>query len=182
LRTKKAFLCFLAKEISEMRFLLFFLLFANVACAQTNENDSTVCEPVNPTIMELQDNGRYTPKNVLGGDLEVCCTSPMTGFYRDGRCETGPQDRGIHVVCAIVTKEFLEYSKSRGNDLMTPNPYYSFPGLKPGDGWCLCASRWKEAYDAGVAPKVKLDATHEAALRIVSLDILKEHAINVEQK
>lgn len=165
-----------------MRFLLFFLLFANVACAQTNENDSTVCEPINPQIMELQDNGRYTPKNVLGGDLEVCCTSPMTGFYRDGRCETGPQDRGVHVVCAIVTQEFLTYSKNRGNDLITPNLFYGFPGLKPGDGWCLCASRWKEAYDAGVAPKVKLDATHEAALRIVSLDILKEHAIGIKVK
>ncbi|MEN0004724.1 MAG: DUF2237 domain-containing protein [Bacteroidota bacterium] len=119
-------------------------------------------------------------KNVLGGPLQTCCTSPMTGFYRNGKCETGPEDRGIHVVCAMVTKEFLEYSKAQGNDLMTPNPYYRFPGLKPGDGWCLCASRWKEAKNAGVAPPVILASTHENALKIVTLEELEEHAVDTQ--
>jgi uncharacterized protein len=115
-------------------------------------------------------------KNVLGTLLESCGTSPMTGFYRDGCCQTGPDDHGSHVVCAMVTKEFLAYTRSRGNDLSTPNPW--FPGLKPGDRWCLCASRWKEALDAGVAPPVVLEATHEKALKYVSLDDLKRHAVN----
>jgi uncharacterized protein (DUF2237 family) len=100
----------------------------------------------------------------------------MTGFYRDGCCKTGADDHGSHVVCAMVTKEFLAYTKARGNDLSTPNPW--FPGLKPGDRWCLCASRWKEALDAGVAPPVVLEATHEKALKYVSLDDLKRHAVN----
>ncbi len=115
-------------------------------------------------------------KNVLGTLLESCSTSPMTGFYRDGCCKTGADDHGSHVVCAMVTKEFLAYTKARGNDLSTPNPW--FPGLKPGDRWCLCASRWKEALDAGVAPPVVLEATHEKALKYVSLDDLKRHAVN----
>ncbi|NEP44691.1 MAG: DUF2237 domain-containing protein, partial [Okeania sp. SIO2H7] len=93
-------------------------------------------------------------KNVLGGPLEVCCTSPMTGFYRDGFCRTGGGDYGSHVICAEVTAEFLEFTKSRGNDLSTPVPQYNFPGLKPGDRWCLCAARWQEAKEAGVAPPV----------------------------
>ncbi|MEH2433411.1 MAG: DUF2237 domain-containing protein [Nostoc sp.] len=115
-------------------------------------------------------------KNVIGGNLEACCTSPMTGFYRDGFCRTGGQDFGSHVVCAEVTSEFLEFTKSHGNDLSTPIPDSNFPGLKPGDRWCLCASRWQEALDAGVAPPVILSATHARALEMVSLDELKKHA------
>jgi uncharacterized protein len=117
-------------------------------------------------------------KNVLGGNLEVCCTSPVTGFYRNGKCETGSMDFGAHVVCAQVTKEFLDFTKSRGNDLSTPTPDGNFPGLKPGDRWCLCALRWKEALDAGAAPPVILAATHQAALEYVSLDELKHHSLD----
>lgn len=118
-------------------------------------------------------------KNVLGGELEVCCTSPMTGFYRDGVCHTGPPDFGTHVVCAQVTQEFLVFTQSRGNDLSTPAPQQGFPGLKPGDKWCLCATRWQEALEAGVAPPVLLVATHEAALKYVSLEDLKNHALDL---
>ena len=119
-------------------------------------------------------------KNVLNTPLQSCCTDPMTGFYRDGRCVTGPQDSGKHVICARVTEEFLLFSQSRGNDLINPRPAYDFPGLKPGDRWCLCASRWKEAYGAGVAPPVVLEATHEAALRYVSIEALRAHAVTAE--
>lgn len=115
-------------------------------------------------------------KNVLGTDLQVCCTDPMTGFYRDGYCNTGGQDFGVHVVCAEMTAEFLEFTKAQGNDLSTPMPAYNFPGLKPGDCWCLCASRWQEAFEAGVAPPVKLEATHARALEVVSLADLKQNA------
>ncbi len=120
-----------------------------------------------------------TASNVLGTPLEICCTSPMTGFYRDGMCNTGAGDFGAHTVCAQVTEEFLLFSKARGNDLSTPVPAYAFPGLKPGDRWCLCASRWKEALDAGVAPPVVLSATHASTLEYVSLDDLKQHALDV---
>ncbi|WP_298904333.1 DUF2237 domain-containing protein [uncultured Nostoc sp.] len=116
-------------------------------------------------------------KNVIGGNLESCCTSPMTGFYRDGFCNTGGQDFGSHVVCAEVTSEFLEFTKSQGNDLSTAVPDSNFPGLKPGDRWCLCASRWQEALEAGVAPPVILSATHARALEMVSVDELKKHAL-----
>jgi hypothetical protein len=116
-------------------------------------------------------------KNVIGGNLEACCTSPITGFYRDGFCRTGGQDFGSHVVCAEVTLEFLEFTKLRGNDLSTPVPDFNFPGLKPGDRWCLCASRWQEALEAGVAPPVILSATHSRALEMVSLDDLKKHGL-----
>ncbi|KAM3095190.1 DUF2237 family protein [Phormidesmis sp. 146-12] len=116
-------------------------------------------------------------KNVLGGTLESCSTDPMTGFFRNGCCETGPQDVGTHVVCAQVTDDFLSYTKSQGNDLSTPMPMYEFPGLKSGDRWCLCVSRWKEALNAGFAPPIVLSATHEAALKVVPLEVLKEHAI-----
>ncbi|MEN0020699.1 MAG: DUF2237 domain-containing protein [Planctomycetota bacterium] len=118
-----------------------------------------------------------TPKpvrNVLGTELQPCGTDPMTGFYRDGCCNTGPQDTGSHTVCAIMTAEFLAFTRSRGNDLSTPRPEWGFPGLKPGDRWCLCASRWQEAADAGEAPPVVLEATHEAALRSASLDDLQD--------
>jgi len=114
-------------------------------------------------------------KNVLGNPLEQCCTEPMTGFYRDGYCRTGADDKGTHVVAAIVTDEFLRFTKSRGNDLQTPRPELRFPGLKPGDRWCLCASRWSEAEKAGVAPPVVLEATHEKALDSISLEALKMH-------
>jgi uncharacterized protein (DUF2237 family) len=118
------------------------------------------------------------PKNVLGGKLEVCFTSPLTGFRRNGKCETGSSDLGTHVVCARVTDKFLTFTKAQGNDLMTPSPANAFPGLKPGDGWCRCASRWKEALDAGVAPPVILSATHEKALDGVSFQDLKDHAVD----
>lgn len=117
------------------------------------------------------------PKNVLGEPLVGCCTSPMTGFYRDGYCRTGPGDVGVHTVCAEVTAEFLEFSKAHGNDLTTPVVEYQFPGLVPGDRWCLCAARWKEAYDAGVAPKVVLAACHISSLEFATLEELSEHAI-----
>ena len=117
--------------------------------------------------------------NILGTPLRSCCTDPVTGFYRDGRCVTGPQDSGKHVICAQVTEAFLLFSRERGNDLITPIPAYDFPGLKPGDRWCLCASRWQEAYEAGVAPPVVLEATHEAALQYVSMEILREKGLQV---
>ena len=115
-------------------------------------------------------------KNVLGGPLAVCSTAPLTGFYRNGKCETGPGDIGTHVVCAQVTDAFLRYTQSQGNDLTTPSPANGFPGLKPGDRWCLCASRWKQALDAGVAPPLDLAATHEKVLQTVRLEELQAHA------
>lgn len=115
-------------------------------------------------------------KNVLGTPLQTCSTDPMTGFFRDGACNTGPQDRGTHTVCAVMTDEFLAFTKAQGNDLSTPRPEFDFPGLTDGDRWCLCASRWKEAADAGKAPDVVLAATHEKTLSIVPLDRLKQHA------
>ena len=118
-------------------------------------------------------------RNVLGGPLAMCSLRPMAGFFRTGCCETGPQDRGRHVVCAQVTEEFLEFSVANGNDLVTPQPDLDFPGLRPGDRWCLCAARWKEALDAGVAPPVILQATHEEAVAIVPLAVLKRHAIDI---
>lgn len=118
-------------------------------------------------------------RNVLGGALSACCIDPLTGFYRDGRCETGPEDLGLHVVCARMTDAFLAFSKSRGNDLTAPVPAANFPGLQAGDQWCLCAARWAEALAAGVAPPVILGATHEAALEIVSLSDLKAHALDL---
>ena len=117
-------------------------------------------------------------RNVLGTELQVCCTSPMTGFFRDGLCQMSPDDVGTHVICAEVTGEFLSFSKSRGNDLTTANSEYGFPGLKPGDRWCLCAMRWKEALEADKAPPVVLESTHEYALEYVTLAELKSHAIN----
>jgi uncharacterized protein len=118
-------------------------------------------------------------KNVLGSELQTCCTDPMTGFFRTGSCETGPQDSGTHVICARLTAEFLSFTKAQGNDLSTPNPAYNFPGLNPGDCWCLCANRWREALQAGVAPPVNLAATHIAALDYVSLADLQQHAISL---
>ncbi len=116
-------------------------------------------------------------KNVLGEELQTCGTDPMTGFYRDGCCNTGGGDVGVHVVCARVTEEFLSYTRQQGNDLSAANPLFGFPGLQPGDRWCLCASRWKEALLAGVAPPVILEATHISALEFVSLEELQQHAV-----
>lgn len=116
-------------------------------------------------------------KNVLGGELETCSMDPLTGFYRDGCCNTGPDDIGEHTVCVVMTAEFLEFSKSRGNDLSTPAPQYGFRGLLPGDRWCLCAERWVEAYQAGKAPYVVLRATHAAVLRHVKLDVLAKFSL-----
>ena len=115
--------------------------------------------------------------NVLGEELATCSDAPKTGFYRTGCCETGPEDVGAHVVCVQVTAEFLAFSKAAGNDLSTPMPDHGFPGLKPGDRWCLCAMRWKEALAAGRAPLVKLAATHQSALQFVTLEDLRSHAI-----
>ena len=118
-------------------------------------------------------------RNVLGGNLVICSTRPLTGFFRDGCCNTGPTDRGSHTVCVVTTAEFLAYSKSAGNDLSTPMPDYGFPGLKPGDRWCLCAPRWQEALKAGSAPKVVLAATHEGALEYTTFADLKKYAVDL---
>ena len=118
-------------------------------------------------------------KNVFGEALQLCSEQPLTGYFRDGSCGTDKNDRGSHTVCAQVTEEFLLYSAERGNDLITPVPEFEFPGLKPGDRWCLCSQRWQEAYDAGKAPKVVLASTNVAVLEIVSLESLKEYAIDL---
>ena len=117
--------------------------------------------------------------NVLGAPLECCCLRPLTGFYRDGHCRTGPGDVGLHTVCVEVTGEFLAFSKSRGNDLSTPAPEFGFPGLVEGDKWCLCVTRWQEAFMAGLAPRVFLAACHISVLEFVDLDDLKEHALDL---
>jgi uncharacterized protein len=118
-------------------------------------------------------------KNVLGLALEPCGSEPLTGFYRDGCCNTGPEDRGAHTVCAQLSEAFLAYSKAKGNDLSTPRPEFGFPGLKPGDRWCLCAARWKEALDDGVAPPIFIASTHERTLEVVALEELTPHALDV---
>ena len=118
-------------------------------------------------------------RNVFGGKLEDCSVKPMTGFFRNGCCDTGPEDVGSHTVCVVLTDEFLKFSKSKGNDLSTPMPEYGFPGLKAGERWCLCAPRWQEAFEAGQAPRVVLRATHEGALTHCSLADLKRHAIDL---
>jgi uncharacterized protein (DUF2237 family) len=123
---------------------------------------------------------RNEPKNVLGDRLEVCSLSPMTGFFRDGCCDTSREDNGSHTVCAVMTVGFLEFSKSCGNDLSTPVPEFGFPGLKPGDRWCLCAPRWQEALQAGRAPRVVLRATHVGALSYCSLADLKRFAVDLD--
>jgi uncharacterized protein (DUF2237 family) len=115
-------------------------------------------------------------KNVLGGELQPCSQDPITGFFRNGCCETSHEDVGMHTVCAVMTADFLAFSKRAGNDLSTPVPEYGFAGLKPGDRWCLCAPRWKEALDAGAAPQLVLEATHEETLAIVPLGVLKDYA------
>jgi uncharacterized protein len=122
---------------------------------------------------------RGSARNVLGERIELCSISPTTGFFRDGCCNTSEEDFGSHTVCAVITAAFLEFSKSRGNDLSTPMPEFGFPGLKPGDRWCLCAPRWQEAFAAGQAPRVVLRATHEGALEYCSLADLKRFAVDL---
>jgi uncharacterized protein len=117
------------------------------------------------------------PTNVLGTELKCCCRDPMTGFYRDGHCRTGPEDVGQHTVCVQVTEEFLDFSVLDGNDLVTPHPEWGFPGLKPGDKWCVCVTRWKSALDHNRAAPVDLEATHASALEFVTLEELKAHAV-----
>ena len=128
-------------------------------------------------IQPVDDNSSF---NIYGEPLEVCSENPITGFFRDGCCNTNKQDVGSHTVCIEVTKEFLEFSRLKGNDLSTPMPEYGFPGLKPGNRWCLCAARWYEAYQAGMAPRVFLKRTHEKALDIIPLDLLKDHAVETD--
>ena len=122
---------------------------------------------------------RDQARNVLGEHLQLCGQDPVTGFYRDGCCRTGPDDVGLHAVCVLMTEEFLAFSKARGNDLSTPRPQFGFPGLQPGDRWCLCAARWQEAFEAGCAPKVHLQATDMSALEVCDLSDLKRHAIDI---
>jgi uncharacterized protein (DUF2237 family) len=131
---------------------------------------------VSVPMQDRRESDREPARNVLGQPMVACSLRPLTGFFRDGCCSTGPSDTSRHVVCAVVTTAFLAFSKSRGNDLSTPRPEYGFGGLQPGERWCLCVLRWKEAFDAGVAPAVILEATHEAALRYVSIDDLLRHA------
>ncbi|MGY6536352.1 MAG: DUF2237 family protein [Pararhodobacter sp.] len=118
--------------------------------------------------------------NVLGGVLETCSTDPMTGFFRNGCCDTGPEDRGLHTVCAQMTAEFLALSKYLGNDLSTPRPEWGFAGLKPGDSWCLCAARFLQAHDEGAAPRIRLAATHQRTLDVVPIEVLREHALDAQ--
>ena len=120
-----------------------------------------------------------TAKNVLGGPLKSCSTAPLTGYFRNGCCDTGSGDMGVHTVCVRVTAEFLAFSKDAGNDLSTPIPQYLFPGIRPGDQWCLCATRWQEAFEAGVAPAVVLEATHMASLEFIDHESLKQHALDL---
>jgi len=117
--------------------------------------------------------------NVLGGELAQCSLAPLTGFYRDGCCNTGPEDHGLHVVCTQVTAAFLEFAREQGNDLVTAVPEFGFPGLKPGDRWCVCAGTWRQAFEAGVASPVVLAATHEETLAVIPLDSLKQHALDL---
>lgn len=121
-----------------------------------------------------------TASNVLGTPLQSCCTDPVTGYYRNGKCHTGPGDYGLHVICVHMTDSFLEFGKERGNDLITPNPQYDFPGLKDGDRWCVCLQRWVEALQAGCAPPIYIKSTHISALEFVDLDQLKRYALDWE--
>ena len=120
----------------------------------------------------------YPSINVFGKELEMCCNDPETGFFRNGMCDTCREDQGVHTVCILATEEFLKFSKSVGNDLSTPHPEFEFPGLKPGDRWCLCALRWQEAYEQGKAPPVFLESTHENTLKLVDFNLLQQYAVN----
>lgn len=144
------------------------LLFLSILTTDSSSNKSQ-------QKMEIKKESK--PQNVLGTDLSPCCFEPKTGWYRDGYCNTDFRDRGVHTVCAILTDEFLNYSSSCGNDLKTPNPQYGFPGLKAGDKWCLCVSRWQEAMVAGVAPPVILESTHIKTLETVNLEVLRKYRV-----
>ena len=120
----------------------------------------------------------YLSFNVYGKELETCCDNPKTGFFRNGMCDTCKEDLGVHTICILATEEFLVFSKGAGNDLSTPRPEFNFLGLKPGNRWCLCAMRWKEAYEQGKAPPVFLESTHEATLKLVDFNILQQYAVN----
>lgn len=164
-----------ARYLGEVRLTLALLLAVPLPLqAADGEVSGPTCGPPRPA--PAMTNPKGSEKNVLGQGLAPCSQSPATGFYRTGTCSTGPDDHGTHVVCATLTKAFLDFTVSRGNDLVTPRPEYRFPGLKPGDRWCLCASRWREALQAGVAPPVRLASTHEKALEFVRLEDLQAHA------
>jgi uncharacterized protein len=130
-------------------------------------------------MQERSERRRDAQRNVFGDPLASCSEQPLTGFYRTGCCHTGPEDAGLHTVCVEVSSAFLAFSEARGNDLSTPRPEFGFPGLRPGDRWCLCAARWREALEAGMAPRVVLAATHEATLELVALSDLKRYAIDL---
>lgn len=129
--------------------------------------------------MSLADDTNSAQRNVIGQKLMPCSVDPVTGFYRDGCCHTGSEDIGSHTVCAVMTADFLTFTKAQGNDLSTPRPEFDFPGLKPGDRWCLCAGRWMEAYRAGCAPQVAILSTHERALEVCDLRALRSHAVDI---
>ena len=141
-----------------------------------NTLQTLLCLLASSTIL-VQGKTPMTAKNILGKPLESCSKDPLTGFFRDGFCNTSEDDHGTHVVCAVVTDQFLTYTKSQGNDLSTPNPLYRFPGLKAGDRWCLCALRWKQAYEAGAAPMIDLESTHEKALQFIDKKTLLAHKL-----
>lgn len=149
-------------------FLLLSIIIFGIAYVFTGNNTS--CN-MNSTLENTEES-----KNVFDEPLQLCCSAPVTGFYRNGKCDTGPDDYGTHIVCAVVTDDFLNFSKNQGNDLITPFPQYRFPGLKHGDRWCLCISRWIEAKENGVAPKIDLNATHKKALQFIELSELKKYS------
>lgn len=160
-----------------------YFLITMLGCTMTRAEPPATCSDDEADAPSCLGVGRQAPispneglQNVEGSTLTECSTKPMTGFFRDGSCRTGPRDRGVHVVCAAMTEDFLSFTKKRGNDLSTPAPQYGFPGLNPGDRWCLCAARWEEARQAGNAPPVILSATHEAAFRSTTLADLRAHA------
>ena len=130
----------------------------------------------------MTEESQYQPLNVFGESLTACCFTPLTGFFRDGYCHTGPHDLGSHTVCARLTDEFLAFTLRQGNDLISPRPEFDFPGLKAGDYWCLCVLRWKQAEAAGVAPPVKLDACQQASLKFVSLELLEKYALPASEE
>jgi len=152
-----------------------------LGCSMKARDECTLCHGtlsvIVDTSMESQRPTKTLDLNVLGLPLEPCCFAPQTGFYRDGYCRTGPQDSGRHIVCAELTAEFLEFSQAAGNDLSTPMAEFGFPGLRPGDRWCLCALRWKEAFEAGCAPPVILEACNQRVLELISLEALQAHAL-----
>ena len=161
-----------------MKKVLIILFFNSISVFSQVPNKPNCLTVKETDVLKLKNNKMKNPgKNVFGNELELAGTSPLTGFYRDGFCATGINDSGLHVVAAVMTTEFLKFSKAQGNDLITPNPAYGFPGLKPGDVWCLCANRWKEAFANDVAPPVLLKATHLKALEIINFDDLKSKAL-----